>query len=69
MPQWVANVSMGPLVPIVRTDIDPLRSKGRPYLTPAAVVGGEGEGCAKERKAVEAVMEEAVVEAVTESEA
>src|SRR4029077_18445882 len=56
----------GRLVPVVRADIDPLWSVGRPHLAPAAIVGGVDEGSAKERKAIEAVMEEAVMEAVME---
>ena len=57
------------LVAVVAADVDPLRSIGRPHPAPAAVVGGVGVvGRAKERKTMEAVMEEVVVmEAVMES--
>src|SRR2546430_9644448 len=49
------------LVAVVAADVDPLQSIWRPGSAPAAVVGGVGKGHANERKAVEAVVEEAVV--------
>ena len=54
------------LVAVVAADVDPLQSIWRPGSAPAAVVGGVGVGRAKERKAMEAMMEEAVMEAVPE---
>ena len=56
------------LVVVVATDVGPLQSIRRPHSAPAAVVSGVGEGRANERKAMEAVMEEAVMEAIPERE-
>src|SRR5450432_4090578 len=41
---------------VVAADVDPLQSIWRPRPAPAAVVGGEGVGRAKEREATEVVM-------------
>lgn len=58
------------LVAVVVADVDPLRSKSRPHSAPAivVVVGGVDERRAKEAEAVEATMEEAVMEAGVERE-
>src|ERR1700687_85335 len=53
-----------PLVAIVAADVDPLQPIWRPRSAPAAVVGGVGIGRAKERKAMEAVMEAMMGEVV-----
>jgi hypothetical protein len=50
------------LVAVIAANVDPLRSIGRPYPAPTAIVGGVGKGRANERKAMEAVMEEPVME-------
>src|SRR5436190_23885221 len=50
------------LVTVVAADVDPLRSIGRPGSAPTAIVGGVGERCADERKAMEAVMEAVAME-------
>ena len=47
------------LVTVVGADVDPLQSVWRPHPAPAAIVGGVGERRANERKAIEAVMDEA----------
>src|SRR6476661_3625607 len=51
------------VVAVVATDVDPLRSVGRPRPAPAAVVGGisVGHTNTNERKAMVAVMEESAV--------
>jgi hypothetical protein len=56
------------LVAVVAAGVDPLQSVRRPHSAPAVVVGGIGVGGAEERKAMEAVMEEAVMEVVVVSE-
>src|SRR6476620_2338102 len=51
------------VIAVVATDVDPLRSVGRPRPAPAAVVGGisVGHTNTNERKAMVAVMEESAV--------
>src|SRR6476646_7623314 len=51
------------VIAVVATDVDPLRSVGRPRPAPAAVVGGIsiGHTNTNERKAMVAVMEESAV--------
>ena len=50
------------LVAVVVTDVDPLQSISRPHSLPAVVVVGGVVGHTDERKAMETMMEEAVME-------
>ncbi len=52
-------VALVTVVTVVGADVDPLQSIWRPRPAPTAIVGGVGEGRANERKAIEAVMDEA----------
>src|SRR5262245_32332566 len=54
-------------VAVAAANIDPLQSIWCPHPAPATVVGGVGVRHADKSKAVEAVMEEAVMEAGAES--